>query len=151
MSFRIALARVFGALWPSKPEKNILVLSEGDELSRFLFQSNEFSREKRIVKRLAFMPARDGTTSVYHTTGLLPNEIVDIARTHVTPYRGKPAYGWAEIQVQSVREIGLKTDFNNEPPRHVNITNWPVEKDRQMSLAQQLAAAASLWLVDELT
>lgn len=146
MRFRKALRRVLQGLWPSRFGRAIPNLVDADVLCRYLFQSKEFSREKRIVKRFAFMPARDGATSVYHTTGLSTEEISELSRIHVEPERQKAAYGWAEIQVEAVRAVHLELDYNNDPPRHINLTGWPDEKDHQISIAQQLAASASLVL-----
>jgi hypothetical protein len=38
----------------------------------------------------------------------------------------------------------LYGDYNNSPARHVDLLGWPEEKDRQLSIAQALAAEAAL-------
>jgi hypothetical protein len=148
MSFRQVFGQIWRGLWPARRNADPLSLFESDQLSRFLFQKGEFSVDKRIVKRAAFMPARESrTTSVFQTTGLRDVEILTIARTHVEPERKKEVLGWANLQAQAVHKTGLQTRYDNNPPRHVELVGWPIEKDRQHSIAQLLAAAASLNLV----
>ena len=148
MSFLRVFERIWRGLWPASPNTDPAALSNSDRLSRFLFKSNEFSAEKQIVKRSAFMPARESqTTSVFHTTGLNDADVLAIARLHIVPERKKEPYGWADIQVQSVLNAGLEAHYDNQPPRHVDLRQWPKEKDAQMSVAQMLAAAASLHLL----
>lgn len=50
------------------------------------------------------------------------------------------------MAVQQVVDVGLQVVPDNTPRRHANITGWPTEKSKKMSLAQELAAAASLVL-----
>jgi hypothetical protein len=150
MCFRKVFARILrgsthGDLAPAPTGQT---LGETDVLSRYLFYSKEFSREKNIVKRHAFMPTVPQLeTSCFRTTGMAPQEIVDHADEHVVPHRGKTPYGWAEIYVRNVLDVGLNTDYNNIPPLHVNILGWPPDKDRQMAAAQLLAAEATLRLI----
>ncbi len=55
-----------------QPTPHIL---ENETIARFLLSKNHFARTKNIVKYRAFLPNRDGETSVYRTTGIVDAEI----------------------------------------------------------------------------
>jgi hypothetical protein len=98
------------------------------------------------VKPGAFLPARDGATSVYRTRGLTEEEIWILGEAKVTGPTRKTLYGRGDLPVSAVHATGLRVDPDDSPPRHAAIVGWPEEKDARLSLAQQLAAKASLKL-----
>ena len=55
-------------------------------------------------------------------------------------------HGRADIQALNILEINLQVNPDNIPPRHANIIGWPELKEEQKSIAQELAAKASLRL-----
>lgn len=121
-------------------------LAADEQLARFLLQSNQFSATKGLVKRRAFTPTTKGQTSVYRIQGLQPEGIYRLGRRHVAPEPTKTIYGWGTVLVRIVEAQGLSVVPDNRPPRHANIEGWPNDKDEQMLLAHELAAAASLAL-----
>ena len=113
-------------------------------LSRFILQTNWFSTSENRVKYAAFLPNKDGETSVFRTSGISNNEIWDIGEREVSIKRGKSIYGRADISVTNVISKDLQVIPIEPPERHANITGWPDEKSKQMVIAVQLAAEAQL-------
>jgi len=113
-------------------------------LSRFILQTNWFSTSENRVKYAAFLPNKDGETSVFRSSGISNNEIWDIGEREVSIKRGKPIYGRADISVTNVISKDLRVISSEPPERHANITGWPDEKSKQMVIAVQLAAEAQL-------
>lgn len=89
------------------------------------------------------MPAPDLNLSVYVTTGLDDVATWDIADTAIVD---RSVYGRGDVHSIDVAKQGLAVDHDNVPPRHANISGWPLEKDAQKELAQALAAQAQLAL-----
>ena len=61
-------------------------------LSRFILQTNWFSSSENRVKYAAFLPDKNGETSVFRTSGITNNEIWEIGDCEVSIKRGKPIY-----------------------------------------------------------
>ncbi len=55
-------------------------------------------------------------------------------------------HGRADIQALNILVNNLQIDPDNTPPRHANIIGWPELKEERKSIAQELAAKASLRL-----
>jgi len=140
----VALARF---VIPSKQRSagSSAVLVGADVLSRYLTSIRHYSRQdpKRVTPT-AFLPSDDdGTTSTYHTSGLTDEEIWSLGHAHVHVHK---IYGRGDVAVSTVTANGLVVDADYEPTRHVNIAGWPRDVDDQLSLAQSLAAEATLHL-----
>lgn len=119
-------------------------INETDLLARHaLDKKSHYRPSDNTVKPKAFQPARDGATSTFKVTGLSHGEIEEVGKVYVAEPQGKTVYGWSEITAQDVIEVGLILDPDNNPPGHVNITNWPDEPDARISIQQVLAAKAS--------
>jgi hypothetical protein len=50
---------------------------------------------------------------------------------------------WGDVLTGVVIDVGLHVRPDNVPERHAAIIGWPAQKDEQLSLTQQLAAAAA--------
>lgn len=96
------------------------------------------------MKPGAFLPARDGLTSTFHSSGLTEEEIWLLGDAHIRAPRS--VHGRGDIAVAGVTAAGLTMVADYEPARHVNISGWPQAVDDQLSLAQSLAADATLHL-----
>lgn len=118
-------------------------------LSRFLFSSSDYAVSERRVKPRAFLPPKDGKTSCFRVDGLTKANIERLGKEKVAVARGKPLRGWATLTARVIPSQGLSFDPDDTPPRHVNLASWPVGKDEQLEIAQELAAASKLHLVDE--
>jgi hypothetical protein len=115
-------------------------------LARYLFSHTHYSREKNIVKPTAFLPAPNSDMlSVFRTSDLSNDEIWAIGNSVGQPSQ-RTLHGRADIVSLQVQKQGLVIDPNNNPPRHANITGWPSEKPKRLSIAQELAEVAKLKL-----
>ncbi len=125
---------------------NIDSINPEEYLSRFLFSNSHFSKENQRVKYGAFLPAKNGETSVFRTSNLSDNQIWDLGERNVAQERKKPLLGRGDIRSSMVFESGLKIRPDNNPPRHANIIGWPEEKSKQKLIAIELAANATFHL-----
>lgn len=119
-----------------------LDVAETEQLARFLLEKH-FSILYRSVKPKAFEPPPDLQASVYRVIDLNEDEIWSLGERHVAGPQGKTLKGRADILVRAVLSLRLAVVADNEPCRHAYIDGWPNSKPAQMSLAQQLAAAAT--------
>ena len=117
-------------------------IADSDNLSRFALSSSVFASTTGRVRGNLFLPASDGTTSVWVTTGLDDGGVWTIGRDEVATPQGKPLYGRADVFVQDVQRAGLAVVPDEPPERHTIITGWPPEKDRRKSFAELIAAHA---------
>ena len=117
----------------------------GEILSRFIFSKNYFNPRQSRVKPDAFLPSRDLETSVFRTMGLDLAEVRHIGDMVGEP-SGRTLKAWGNVLAGVVFEVGLNVRPDNVPERHAAIIGWPEQKDEQISLAQQLAGAATLHL-----
>jgi hypothetical protein len=117
-------------------------LDEQEILIRFVYDSKNI-RSDGTIKHQEFMPRGDlNNLSVFHK--FTSDEVEIWALSDSIRPDNKKGFARGEITVGSVQEIGLTIDFDNIPPNHANIESWPPssEKDKQKSLAQELAAKA---------
>ena len=117
-----------------------------EPLARFLFQRSHFSGMSR-VKYGAFLPSKQGQTSVHRVFDLTHGEICGIGKEGVLARmedQTKILYGWAEVSVAHVEATGLEINPDDTPPRHANIIGWPAEKHEKKQIAIDLAAEATL-------
>ena len=118
-----------------------------ESVSRFIFSSRFFSATKSQVKGKAFEPSdRDNSTSVFRIIGLTEEQIWYLGHHFVAQNRTSSLRARADVSVSVINNLQLRLVPDEPPPRHANITGWPEEKDRRMSLAQLLAAEATLVL-----
>lgn len=98
------------------------------------------------MKPAGFLPSPDPLeTSVFRVIGLGRSEIQRIGED-VGKLRQQALRAWGNVLTGTVFEIGLQVRPDNRPERHAAIVGWPGEKHEQLSLAQQLAESASLYL-----
>jgi hypothetical protein len=116
-----------------------------ENLSRFIIQSNQIRTSDKTVKYTAFMPAPNGKTSVFRTSGLQEEDIWEIGN-NVAVQRQRNLYGRADVTAGLVFGVGLSIEADDIPPRHANLTDWPDESSKQMAIALELAASARLHL-----
>ncbi len=124
------------------------VVSGSESLSRYIIDKNYYRSSDKTVKHNAFMPAKNGTTSIYRIGDLAEGKIWRIGVQYVAKKRGKPLLGRADILASKITKYGLKIEPDICPhPRHANIIDWPDEEgSKRRSIAQELAAAAQLRL-----
>lgn len=124
-------------------------VSPSESVARFITQKNYYRPSDRTVKHNAFMPNRDGETSVYRIIGLDDVEIFAIGRQFVASVINKPLKGRADIGVSKILKRDLRVEPNPDPhPRHANIVDWPEDKLKHRYIALELAAEAKLKLIN---
>lgn len=125
-----------------------LGVGKGELLSRFLLSTGDYAKTEKRVKPRAFIPPKGGGTSCFRVDGMTIPQIRRMGEAKVADVRGKTMRGWATLSASVVAAQGLGLDANDEPARHVNLTSWPEEKDEQLEIAQELAAAAKLHVLE---
>jgi hypothetical protein len=115
--------------------------------SRYLRSSGHYVASKSRVKPQAFMPAlSDNKTSVFRVQGLTEGQVWCLGEAFLMLPPHKALVARAEISVAHIRSVNLQVRPTEPPPRHADITDWPIEKHEAMSRAQELAAEAVLRL-----
>ncbi len=117
-------------------------------IARYITSKRWYSREKNVVKPQAFMPPPDLRLSVFRIDNLSEPEIWKIGLKKVIGKMNqiRNLQGRADFQALNILEINLQINPDNTPPRHANIIGWPELKEERKSIAQELAAKASLRL-----
>ena len=122
------------------------VPERGEVLSRFIFSRGHVSPTRGRVKPDVFLPSRNPReTSVFRTVGLDRTEVQRIGDMVGEP-SDRTLQAWGDVLAGIVFDVGLDVRPDNVPERHAAIIGWPEQKDEQISLAQQLAEAATLRL-----
>lgn len=98
------------------------------------------------MKPAAFHPAvnKDHKTSVFRIQELTEQQIWSLGDKYVASRSGREVRARAELLVEQITNVGLRVEPSTPPPRHGDIIGWPREKNKWMSLAQELAAVAVL-------
>jgi len=123
-------------------------ISGRETIARYITSKRWFSRKKNIVKPQAFMPPPNHRLSVFRIDNLSETEIWKIGFNKVISKMNPPRNlrGRADILALNILENNLQIEPDNIPPRHADIVGWPELKEEQKSIAQELAAKASLML-----
>ncbi len=96
-----------------------------------------------VVKPKLFEPNRELKLSVFQVSGLGQTEIQGIGEEVVREHQqAERLYGWGEVNEGDVVATGLQIDYDDVPPRHANITDWP-QDSAQRKLTQQMLASQS--------
>jgi hypothetical protein len=125
-------------------------VEDDENLARFLTQSSHFS--STVVKAPAFLPDSRQETSVFRLGLEPPSQFWDLGREAAG---NRALRGAAIFKARSVRELGLRVDPDEPPPRHAAIRGWPTYDDpdkrkaESKRLALGLARAAELHLVPQ--
>ena len=123
-------------------------LCDQEFLARFITSKRWYSIQKSIVKPQAFMPPPNLQLSIFRIKDLKDPEIWEIGIKQVFEKMKQPKnlHGRADIKAVDIFDVDLQIEPDNPPPRHANIINWPDQKEKVKSIAQELAAKASLRL-----
>lgn len=126
-------------------------VGDNEDLARILRQSSSFSSSG--VKPSAFLPAKDGATSVVRHGAEPPASLWNVA-IDIVGVQTK-FYGAAIVATAIVRKEKLDVVADEPPPRHANIIGWPShpdpdeEKARRKEVALALASASRLLRKDQ--
>ena len=124
------------------------LVSPSEPTARFITQKAYYRSGDKTVKHNAYMPNKNGETSIYRTTGITGPEIYEIGQKYVGKIIGRSIKGHAEILVSEIIKHRLAVKADPSPhPRHANIIDWPDEKTEQRIIAMELADNALLHLM----
>ncbi len=120
-------------------------LSLETELCRFVVDRKMFHRQPPAPKLTLFMPRvgpgeEEPTLSTFNVDELSIDDIWVLGQVEVGDKRSRTIKARAHLRVKDIEAVGLSLNPNNVPPRHVNVESWPLQKARQLSIAQQLNA-----------
>lgn len=89
------------------------------------------------------MPASDGARSIFRISGLPDSVIWSVGLVKVAHVRNLPLLGRIDVNAGLVydQELRFNADADRRS-RHADIVGWPPEKEKQQSIAQNLAADA---------
>ena len=118
-----------------------MTIREAETLARFATQSGRITDE--VVKPKLFEPNRALELSVFRVDGLDRTEIQEIGIDVVTAIpSAQRLHGWGEISETAVLDAGLRVDYDDDPPRHANVLDWPDEASERKLIQQILASHA---------
>jgi len=119
-----------------------------EPIARFVLSKNDYRSDGTVRHRLFLPSPKTRQTSVFRIAGLSENQIWEIGDNEVVQKRRPPLSltGRADLLVRQVLTTGLHIDADDIPPRHANITNWPIEQSAQRLIAMELAGMAQLYL-----
>jgi hypothetical protein len=123
-------------------------VSPSEPLARYLTSSKHYSPQMQSVRPAAFLPPPpEYHLSVFRIYGLTTEDVCQIGqRKVISNMPGRTLHGYANIVAQSFQDANLTIDPDNNPARHASVVGWPEDKQQQVSIAQELAASASLVL-----
>jgi hypothetical protein len=113
-----------------------------DRLSRFIRHKRHVAQTIGRVKPAAFLPDPHNSLSLFHPEDINESQIWRLADEHLAP--GKSTRLRADISVRHVRDNDLSVDWNYNPKYHIDIIDWPEEKDDRLAKALDLAKQSEL-------
>ena len=124
-------------------------VEDSEFLSRFIVDKKQVSGRNTNdprVKPAAFIPAKNGQTSVFRQTGIPETKLWSLGE-EVARLRGRSLYGRADVTAREVRSASsqlllIPDETPPNEPNHVNISGWPDDDAAKGMIATELAAAA---------
>jgi hypothetical protein len=124
-------------------------IAASEPICRFVFGKDYYRPSDNSVRHNAFMPNKDGETSVYRTISLSYERICDLGKRFVESNKKRPMRGRANILALKIMEQQLRIEAKPIPhPRHANIINWPQDLSEIKLIAMKLARESELYLLD---
>ena len=108
-------------------------VKEEDRKSVSTTPVNGRDRPTKEQKRKLLRPNKDLQLSTTHLRDLSHDGKIDEGLKVV---QGRPdgdaLYGWLEFTESDVGGLGLKVEYDKDPPRHAHVVNWPtISGDRR--------------------
>lgn len=123
-------------------------VAENEKIARFIFSSKHYAKEVGRVKYAAYLPARNGESSVYRIDNISWEGVWKIGKEYVETGERK-IRACAETSALEIRRNALKvTPETTVHYRHANIVSWPHEKDERKMLAMEIANKSQLGTVN---
>lgn len=115
-------------------------VADEEDLARVLRSSGHLSAS--YVKPSAFLPAKDGMTSVIRHGAEPRGELWQLAQDTIGV--GVKIHGAAIVKARVLRDERLEVVADEPPPRHANIVAWPTNVDPELQKAQQKEIALAI-------
>lgn len=147
MSYLDQLRRFWHRIF-RKPDRLPSDIDPRERLSRFILTKRHIKPATRRVSPQAFIPStKTAETSVYRTERCAEQAIWEIGDNYVTGRHRerKPVIGRADLITQVIFSQKLRVVSSPTPhPRHANIIGWPLEREKILMIATELADRAAL-------
>ncbi len=115
------------------------VVLHNEKVSRYVTKSRHV-RNDGTVRYQALCPnERDYKTSVFRILELTEGEVWETGNEYVGTDE-RPVIARMDVLAKYIYDQGLDFEPDNTPPGHANIINWPSDRSRYRSYAQQIAA-----------
>jgi hypothetical protein len=116
------------------------LVADEESLARVLRHSSHFTAAQ--VKASAFLPAKDGMTSVIRHGEEPRDELWRLAEA--TLGAAVKVHGAAICKARVIRDERLEVLADEPPPRHANLAGWPINADPELQKAQQKEIALAI-------
>ena len=118
-------------------------LAAEEVIIRFVYDKRDV-RSDGTIRYQAFLPRLDNnnihSVSVFRKDDRDDNGWWSLGDSLRAESDGKKVIARGEVLASGVTALGLTLNPDDEPPGHVNIESWPVEKQDQILRAQKLSA-----------
>ncbi len=141
------MGSLFGYL---EKHKSFDVIGAEENISRFILESSKYRKSDHTVKSRAFLPNKNGETSVYRISNLTEVAVWGIGDEYVSKNHPdkKPILGRGDLLASTIFKLGLALyPEKTVHELHANIVDWPSEKDEKMDLAIELAREINCKLI----
>lgn len=115
-------------------------VADDEDLARLLRSSGHFSAT--VVRASAFLPAKDGMTSVIRHGAEPRQDLWKLAEIFLGI--GARFHGAAVCKAAVIRAQQLDVVAKEPPPRHANVVGWPLAADPELQKAQQKERALAI-------
>lgn len=126
-------------------------IGAGEDFVRFIFSRRHFAPGPGRVKAPAMMPMFNAAkgrfeTSTHRIGGLTDIQVWQLGYATVeNAAEGRVVKACGIGKFDLARNQGLALDVNGEPyPRHVDLVNWPADKDARLMRATEIADQLNL-------
>ena len=118
-------------------------------VTRFAIDRRWLDKANNQLKAVAFLPKLEEggyELSVFRTDGLDSPQIWAHGQAHFLSAlpANRRFHGRGDFTTADIAAVGRGIRFNETPPRHGNVMQWPTEEDERMAVAQELAERAEL-------
>jgi hypothetical protein len=124
---------------------NVPEVTAEEVLAHFIYQSSHIRASDGSVKPNAFLPPANLLCSVTRHLDATEHELWSVG-DQIAAQRGATLHGRADIVAESCtkQRLAVRKQPVKDNPNHANICDWPTDKAEQKSIAQLLAADATL-------
>jgi len=118
-------------------------ISSKETTTRYIFYSRYYAKTIGRIKYPAFVPDKNGETSVFRISNLDDQQIWDIGENHVSPYSSRTLLARGDLAALDIFDEGLEIEADTTNHKlHANIVGWPLELAKIKLHATNLAKKA---------